>query len=787
MTKLNAGHAVYRRGKQCTLLARKRAIRKPGRVSRSLRRRRDLRVGDFSSQPEDLTSELGATRMSGSLRCCWLLILLLAAFVVGAPALRRNQRRVTVWPDVGEEAAASKKLVEAVRLRSKHVWRKPVAYSAPFPHGSVAVALSAASAPPVYDPLGALAKLPAPQWGAEPPRVVWDAGVARTAGGGALLSRLPPPTNWTVWSQDFERLRDIINDPPVRTFATSRLQDLGQLFDLYRQNNARKEYDAQVPAGGAPPGQRDYAHVAKVDTHVHVAAVMSQEQLLRFMKRKIRCCGGDVVGANTTLAQLFARLNLDADTLTLDVLDMFAHSTFERFDIFDKSYSPAGHAELRSLFLSASNEQQPVPGAYFAELVKETLAALTPNVHLELRVSVAGKSRSDWSKVAAWVLDNSLIHPQVRWLVQVPRNYKIYYEAMAAAAPPGQPFSFSYEAFLRNIFDPMWEATLHPEQHAALHKFLALVVGFDSVNDESRADAPTTPPPAALDAPVQPGYAYELFYFAANLASVNNAREALGLTTFSFRPHSGEAGDTEHLAVSDWEGAAASRFSRALSPGPSPTNRARATPVLRVPRRPPPPHRAGRLPHGRVHRPRHQPAQVGGVAVPLLHLPGRPRTHAHLQQQALPSFSAAPFCRLFPRRARCLARHRRPRALRRDRPRARRGVHDRAALVVSQFFRHVRNRAQQRASVGPRSAVQAVLGGPLLRTRRRGQRPSAHQRAAAAHLLPRAPPAQGARAHPADRRRPAARTRPRRARGAAHLAGSRGHRRHPQRRQRRRR
>ena len=29
MTKLNAGRAVYRRGKQCTLLARKRAIRKP--------------------------------------------------------------------------------------------------------------------------------------------------------------------------------------------------------------------------------------------------------------------------------------------------------------------------------------------------------------------------------------------------------------------------------------------------------------------------------------------------------------------------------------------------------------------------------------------------------------------------------------------------------------------------------------------------------------------------------------------------------------------------------------
>ena len=33
----------------------------------------------------------------------------------------------------------------------------------------------------------------------------------------------------------------------------------------------------------------------------------------------------------------------------------------------------------------------------------------------------------------------------------------------------------------------------------------------------------------------------------ANIASLNNYRKRLGMNTFVFRPHSGEAGDPEHL------------------------------------------------------------------------------------------------------------------------------------------------------------------------------------------------------------------------------------------------
>ena len=44
-----------------------------------------------------------------------------------------------------------------------------------------------------------------------------------------------------------------------------------------------------------------------------------------------------------------------------------------------------------------------------------------------------------------------------------------------------------------------------------------------------------------------PHYAYYCYYMYANLYVLNQLREAQGLSTFTFRPHSGEAGELNHL------------------------------------------------------------------------------------------------------------------------------------------------------------------------------------------------------------------------------------------------
>ena len=37
----------------------------------------------------------------------------------------------------------------------------------------------------------------------------------------------------------------------------------------------------------------------------------------------------------------------------------------------------------------------------------------------EYRLSIYGKSKTEWSKLAAWVVDNNLASTNVRWMIQV--------------------------------------------------------------------------------------------------------------------------------------------------------------------------------------------------------------------------------------------------------------------------------------------------------------------------------------------------------------------------------
>ena len=77
------------------------------------------------------------------------------------------------------------------------------------------------------------------------------------------------------------------------------------------------------------------------------------------------------------------------------------------------------------------------------------------------------------------------------------------------------------------------------------------VVGFDSVDDESKSEKPIQsrkyPPASEWNSISNPPYSYYLYYLYANIASLNNLRLKNNMNTFVLRPHCGEAGDPEHL------------------------------------------------------------------------------------------------------------------------------------------------------------------------------------------------------------------------------------------------
>lgn len=87
----------------------------------------------------------------------------------------------------------------------------------------------------------------------------------------------------------------------------------------------------------------------------------------------------------------------------------------------------------------------------------------------------------------------------------------------------------NFQEILNNIFKPLFEVTNDPNTHPALHKFLQYVIGFDSVDDESKPENPLfdkdVPPPGEWCDEENPPYAYYLYYTFANLTVLNAFRK----------------------------------------------------------------------------------------------------------------------------------------------------------------------------------------------------------------------------------------------------------------------
>ncbi|WFD28115.1 AMP deaminase [Malassezia nana] len=366
---------------------------------------------------------------------------------------------------------------------------------------------------------------------------VFHAWTEDSQGKRRFLTRVTPSAEWF---DDHDYLVSVTSDGPAKTFAWQRLKYLEGKWNLYKLLNEYRETDLLKRVS-----HRDFYNVRKVDTHVHHSASMNQKHLLRFIKAKIKRHPDDVVlcrSSPMTLQDVFDSLKLTAYDLSIDTLGMHAHQdSFHRFDRFNLKYNPIGESKLREIFLKTDNDIQ---GRYLAEITHEVISDLEQSKYqmCEYRVSVYGRNADEWDKLASWVVDHRLFSSNVRWLIQVPRLYDVY-KANGNVS--------HFQDLLDNVFRPLFEVTLDPSSHPKLHILLQRVIGLDIVDDESKPERRFLrqfPPPAQWDYAASPPYSYWLYYMYANLATLNQWRRERCFNTFVLRPHSGEAGDPDHLA-----------------------------------------------------------------------------------------------------------------------------------------------------------------------------------------------------------------------------------------------
>ncbi|CAF3941564.1 unnamed protein product [Rotaria sordida] len=344
--------------------------------------------------------------------------------------------------------------------------------------------------------------------------------------------------------EDYTLISKMIVDGPLQSYCHRRLQYLKTKHELHTLLNEVKEWSEAKSAS-----HRDFYNIRKVDTHIHAVASMHQKSLLTFMKKKMQVSSDMKVykkpdGTMLTLKQVFDELKLDINHIDIDQLGVHAdRHTFQRFDRFNANYNPAGKAMLREIFMKPNNH---IDGVFYAELLKEVITNLEVSryQHAEFRMSIQGRSMDEWDKLGKWFLKNEMHSTNVSYMIQVPRIF-------TAHRAGGKLKNF--EELLTNLFQPLFDATIHPESHPDLFRFMRYFTGFDSVDDESKPERSIstchTIDPDQWNTNENPPYAYYLFYMYANILTLNQLRRSRGLNTYQLRPHCGEAGDVSHLAT----------------------------------------------------------------------------------------------------------------------------------------------------------------------------------------------------------------------------------------------
>ncbi|KAJ1610157.1 adenosine monophosphate deaminase 2 [Cryptosporidium canis] len=342
------------------------------------------------------------------------------------------------------------------------------------------------------------------------------------------------------------RIMSLVHSPIVKSFTYYRLKFLLQSYQLYSLFNGR--YENELTKKNIRTG---FYNVYKVDTHVHHSACMSQQHLLKFIRKCYNSDKDRVVFYNSdnvpsTLEQVFNKVfGCDYQSNTIDHLNMDAiRNCFQRFDRFNEKYNPFGSNIMRDIFLKYNN---PIKGKYLANITKEVIQDLkdTHFQFVEWRISVYGKDKSEWKALSEWLYYNGLYCKHVRWIIQIPRLYSTFNKEKSV---------HSFSEMLENIFSPLIEALINPKENPLIFILLSNIVGWDTVDDESQLskysmDSPNFCYPENWKSSDNPPYSYWGFYLYSNIRVLNQLLYSRGLNPLKFRPHCGEAGKISHLAT----------------------------------------------------------------------------------------------------------------------------------------------------------------------------------------------------------------------------------------------
>jgi len=132
------------------------------------------------------------------------------------------------------------------------------------------------------------------------------------------------------------------------------------------------------------------------------------------------------------------------------------------------------------------------------------------NSAAEMRLSIYGMERGEWLDLAKWVLRDWGLGPVLsthnRWIVQVPRLWRIF-----CLKGNNGAIKRSFQDMLKNLFCPIFEATIYPNKHPEISQLLTHIVAFDSVDDEGTLEAPCNcTRPDAWQSDSNPAYSWQL-------------------------------------------------------------------------------------------------------------------------------------------------------------------------------------------------------------------------------------------------------------------------------------
>nr|CCD14792.1 unnamed protein product [Trypanosoma congolense IL3000] len=315
----------------------------------------------------------------------------------------------------------------------------------------------------------------------------------------------------------------VMGNQSLQHLASQRLNLLERKFHLHLSLNISKESGKKEEKEW---NNRDFFTAHKVDTNVQTEAGMNARTLLEFFVEKALQHGHDVVfeedNKPVTLRQVLERHNINPTRITVDELNHLLNT----------------NPQMRTTFLDPNNFMK---GRYFAELTKRTLDLYQEDAFSfsENRLVISGKSKDEWAILAHWFDRYGMASRQNRWMISLPRRYRRLRQ---------QGIVRNFGEYLDNIFQPLWEVSLHPAEDIRFHYFLTHVSGMDCVDDESKIDLPLSCKyPHDWNSELNPPYNMYLYYYWANITTLNEFRASRGLSTFAFRPQCGELGDVEHL------------------------------------------------------------------------------------------------------------------------------------------------------------------------------------------------------------------------------------------------